>query len=156
MLRRIFPKQFDNDYRGYRLAIWLLIPVVLAKLAMGTNSLVNTRLVAMSADGIPLDSYSAGAEQAVIALFALWGLSNLLIGLQGVLALVRYRAMIPFTYLLFLLQYAGSKTITIVHPIARSGATTYGSVPLGQTFLLAVLALTVLGFVLSLLNRRAD
>ncbi len=156
MLKRIFPKQLDNDYRGYRLGLWILIPVVLAKLAMGANSLVNTRLVAMSADGIPLDGYSAGAAQTVIALFALWGLSNLLIGLQGVLVLVRYRAMAPFTYLLLLLQYAGSKTIAIVHPIARSGATTYGSIPLGQAFILAVLALTVLGFVLSLLNRRAD
>jgi len=30
MLSRIFPAQIDNNYRGYRLAIWLLVPIALA------------------------------------------------------------------------------------------------------------------------------
>src|SRR5579862_4280134 len=111
ILNRIFPKQFDNVYSGHRLAIWLFGLVVLMELAMGANSIINTRTVAMSADGIPLDSYSAGGADAVIALFAIAGLFRVLLALQGVLVLIRYRAMIPFMYLLLLILHLGSKML---------------------------------------------
>lgn len=52
MFSRIFPKQIDNAFQGHWLAVWLLVPVVLVKLAMDVNSIINTRLVATSADGI--------------------------------------------------------------------------------------------------------
>ncbi len=32
MLTRIFPRAFDNHYRGYRIAIWLFVPLVLIRL----------------------------------------------------------------------------------------------------------------------------
>ena len=83
MLNRIFPKQIDNSYRGHRLAIWLFALVVLMELSMGTNSIVNTRSVATSADGIPLDQYGAAGADAVTALFAIAGLFRVLIALQA-------------------------------------------------------------------------
>src|SRR5665213_1845750 len=101
MLTRIFPKQIDNAYRGHWLAIWLMVPIVLLRLVIGFNSMVFARMVATSADGIPLDSFgTAGAE----ALIALLGLYLLLFALLGVVVLIRYRAMIPFMYLLLLIQ----------------------------------------------------
>jgi len=150
MFNRIFPKQFDNNYRGHWLAIWFLVPIVLGRLAMGANSIINTRLVAASADGIPLDRYNAGAAAAVVALFALAGLFNLLFALQGAVVLIRYRAMIPFMYLLLLIQGLGSKALLLAHPVIRSGVPTAA---LGSAFVLALLAMTLIGFVLSLLNK---
>ena len=38
MLSRIFPKQFDNLYRGHRFGFWLFVLVVLMELSMGANS----------------------------------------------------------------------------------------------------------------------
>lgn len=38
MFNRLFPKQIDNSYQGYALAIWLLVPLVLVKLLMGLNN----------------------------------------------------------------------------------------------------------------------
>src|SRR5665213_3439821 len=111
MLNRIFPKQFDNNYRGHWLAIWLFAPVVLARLAMAANSIINTRFVAAGADGIPLDAYNAGGAEAVVLLFALLGLFALLLALQGVMVLVRYRSMIPFMFLLFLIVQVGGKVL---------------------------------------------
>ena len=73
MLRRIFPRQFDNTYRGHWLAVWILVTVVLLELVIGANSIVNTRSVAMGADGIPLDRFGAEAATTVISLFALLG-----------------------------------------------------------------------------------
>src|SRR5665213_3048103 len=104
MLTRIFPQRLDNHFDGYRLAIWLLVPVVILKLVIGGNSMINTRHVATTADGIPLASFNAGGAQAVVSLFALLGLFQFLLGAQGVLVLIRYRAMIPLMYLLLIVQ----------------------------------------------------
>src|SRR5579864_3241537 len=149
MLNRIFPKQFNNAYSGHRLAIWLFALVVLMELSMGTNSIINTRTVAMSADGIPLDRYDAGAADAVIALFAIAGLFRVLLALQGVLVLIRYRAMIPFMYVVLLILQLASKALVLTHPIARSGVST---AQLGSAFILAILAISIVGFALSLLK----
>jgi hypothetical protein len=81
--------------------------------SMGTNSLFNTRTVVMLADGIPLDRYGADGADAVIALFAIAGLFRVLLAMQGVAALIRYRAMIPFLYLLLLILHVGSKALLL-------------------------------------------
>jgi len=150
MLNSIFPKQFDNAYRGHRLAIWLFIPVVLMELGVGANSIINTRTVAMSADGIPLDRYGAGGAEAVIALFAIAGLFRVVVALQGVVVLVRYRTMIPLMYLELLILQLGSKALLLVNPIAKSGVST---AQLGSAFILALLAMLLIGFFLSLLTK---
>ena len=67
MFDRLFPRQFDNDFRGWQLAIWLFVPIILLKTVIGVNSIVDSHRVASSADGIPLDSYGAAAAQAVVA-----------------------------------------------------------------------------------------
>ena len=150
MLSRIFPKQFDNTYRGHRLGIWLFVLVVLMELSMGTNSMINTRTVAMSADGIPLDQYGAGGADAVIALFAIAGLFRVMLALQGVVVLIRYRAMIPFMYLLLLILHLGSKALLLVNPVAGSGVS---SARLGSAFVFAILGMLLIGFVLSILYK---
>src|SRR5438105_1179417 len=113
MLGRVFPTQFDNTYRGHWLAIWILVPVVLLELVISVNSIILTRMVAMGADGIPLDRFSAEAATTVISLIVLLGFSRLLLALLGVMALIRYRAMIPFIYLLLLVLQLGSKALLL-------------------------------------------
>jgi hypothetical protein len=151
MFDRLFPKQFDNTYRGHRLGFWLFILVVLMELAMGTNSMINTRTVAMQADGIPLDQYGAGGADAVVAIFALAALFRVLIALQCVVVLVRYRAMIPLMYLLWLILHLGSKALLLLHPIARSGVST---AQLGSAFVLGLIGMLALGFILSIWPRN--
>jgi hypothetical protein len=151
MIDRIFPRQFDNRYRGNRFAIWLFVPVVLIESLIGANSTFNARSVATGADGIPIDSFGAGGAQAVIAIFSLLGLCRLLFALQGILVLIRYRAMIPFMYLLLLILQLGSKALLLVNPIARSRDP---STQTGSVVILALLAMLLIGFVLSLLNQN--
>jgi hypothetical protein len=147
MLTRIFPKQFDNAFAGWRLAIWLFVPIVIVELGIGANSMISTRMVAMSADGIPLDRYGKEAADAVVALFALLGLSRLVIALLCALALIRYRSMLPLLYLTLLLLHLGARVLNALHPIASAGAAPGGLV------VNALLALLVLGFVLSLVRK---
>ena len=149
MFGRLFPRSFDNVYPGYWLGAWIFGLVVAGRLAMGVNGTFNTEFVAVSADGIPLSTYPPAAAQAVIALFALTALLNLTLGVLGGLALIRYRAMIPVLFLLYLAQSIGSRALLLVHPFVRTSTT------VGSTVVLGLLALTALGFVLSLMRGKS-
>jgi len=151
MLSRIFPTQVDNNYRGHRLAIWLLVPIILLRGLIGFNSIFFARSVATSADGVPLDSFTPAAAGTVLALFALLGLFSLLLALLGLVVLVRYRAMIPFLYLFLLIQEVGNKAVLLAYPVTRSASS---GMPAGSIVVFTILAMTLVGFALSLTTNR--
>ena len=149
MLNRIFPKSADNGaYRGSVLAVWLLVPIALIRLLQGANSVWHPAMVAAGADGIPLDSYGHAAGEMIVLLFALLGLYLILMGLIAVVVLIRYRALIPFTYLLFLASLIGTRAINAIYPTGRAEGT-----PIGFYINMGLLAAMVLGFILSLVSR---
>ena len=71
MLDRIFPRQFDNACRDHRLAIWIFVPVMLVKAIQRANSVLITRRVMTTANGIPLDKLNAAGAEAAVGMFAL-------------------------------------------------------------------------------------
>jgi hypothetical protein len=147
ILERLLPQPIDNTSRGHPLALWLFVPVLFLKTGIALGTIFNGRGAAQSADGIPLDSFGSGGAEAVVALFAIWGLSQLVFSVLGVLALARYRAMIPLLFLLLLLEHLARRWILVVMPIARTGT------PPGSTINLALLVMMVVGLALSLRNR---
>lgn len=144
MLNQLLPRQIDNTYHGYKFALWLFGLVVFMKVSISLNSIFNGRLVASSADGIPLDTFTPAGAQAVVSLFAAWGLSQFIICLLCVLVLARYRALIPLMFALLLLEHLSRRLIFYVMPIVRTGT------PPGFFVNLALLALMVVGLALSL------
>ena len=144
MLNRIFPERIDNHYHGHKFAFWLLFPIIFLKVAISLVAVFAPDGGAQSADGLPLDSYGAGGADAVISLFAVWGLSQLLLGLLFVLALVRYRAMIPLIYVLILVELLAKKGIFWVKPIVTTGTTSAISLSL------VLIVLSIIGLTLSL------
>ena len=148
-MNRILPQRIDNTYGGHRLAVWLFLAVLVAKTGIALGAIFNGRVAVQSADGIPLDSFGADAGEAVVTFFALWGLSQLVFSMLGALALIRYRAMIPFMFVLFLLEHLARKWILLVKPIARTGT------PPGIYINLALLAVMVVGLALSLRRKAA-
>ena len=148
MWRRIFPKQIDNTYRGYKFAIWLLVPIVLVKMIMGANTMINTRDVIQGADGIPLDSYGASAARIIVVCFKSWGLGLLLMASLGLLSLVRYRAMVPLMYLVLTLENGGRKALQLANPLKIR--TSSGEPSIGAMINLALLVALLIGFLLSL------
>ena len=148
MLGRIFPKQFDNTYRGYWLAVWLLVPLVFVKLGMGFNVILNTRDVIQGVDGVPLDTFSAEAQKSLVFAFQAWALGLFLLGFLGFIALVRYRAMVPLIYLLLLAENAGRKVIQLVMQEAHASPAGNG-LSMGATVNLVLIAALLIGFALS-------
>ena len=122
----MFPKQLDNaSYRGHTLALWLFAPLTLIKLAMGfnvsgLNPWIDNRYIATSVDGIPIDSYGPEAASTFMFMFASWGLILFVLGLLGLIALIRYRALVPLLYVLFAIEQFGRFYLNKLHPIARA------------------------------------
>lgn len=144
MLNRLLPRQADNTYRGYRLALWLFGILVLVKTIISINSMINGRDVASSADGIPLDTFTPEGARTVVSLFAHLGLANFVICLLCIVVLARYRALVPLMFSLLLLQHLARKLIHQVMPIVTTGS------PPASVINLVLLALMVVGLALSL------
>lgn len=144
MFRHLLPQRIDNAYRGHRLALWILAALVLMKGGIGLGTIFNGRSAAVSADGIPLDTFSPAGAQAFISLFAAWGLAQLMLNLLGLLALLRYRAMVPLMFAVLLVEHLGRKLIFWILPIARA------ETPPGLFVNLGLVALMVIGLALSL------
>jgi hypothetical protein len=149
MLARMLPQRIDNTFRGHPLAVWVFVPVVVMKTGIALGTIFNGRAAAQSADGRPRDMFGAAGAEAVVALFAIWGLSQLVFSVFGVLALTRYRALIPFMFVLLLLEHLARKWILLVKPIARTGTSP------GSYINLVLLMLMIVGLALSL-RSRAD
>jgi hypothetical protein len=147
MFKRLLPRHIDNTYHGHKLALWLFALIVLMKSAVSINSIFNGYSVAVSADGIPLDTFTPAGAQAVVSAFAAWGLAQLIICLLCLLVLARYRAMIPFMFALLLLEHLGRRLIFWVMPIVRTGT------PPGFYVNLVLAVLMAVGLALSLRSR---
>jgi hypothetical protein len=148
VLLRIFPRQIDNNFCGHRLALWLFGLFVLIRLPIGFKSVFDSYTTAATADGIPLNSYGAAAAQTVVQMFALLGLNVLVLPALGVIALIRYRAMIPLMYLMMLALALGGRAIHLAYPDVSAG----GVQPVGYYVNLGLLAVLLLGFALSVIK----
>jgi hypothetical protein len=145
VLYRLFPK-LGNEFVGNRAALWLLGLFIALKLMMSLNSIFNTAAVAAGADGIPLDTYGAAAAQAVLMLFSLTALGQLSLALIALTTLIRFRALVPFMYLVLLGEQIARRLIVQAHAVARSEST-----PAGSYVNYGILVLLALGLALSLI-----
>jgi hypothetical protein len=147
MLADLFPRVADNHYPGRRVGLWLfaLMPI---KVVMGVNILFNGRSVAQSADGIPLNSFGENGGAAFLYIFAAWGLCQLVFGLACLVVLLRYRSLVPLTFLALLLEQAGRKILQLYLPLERMGT------PPGTYINAVLLGIMALGLLLSLWRPR--
>ena len=150
MLERLFPRQVDNRFDGHRSALWLLGFLVALKLVVSLNSIFNTALVAQGADGIPLDSFGPAAAREVLMLFALVALGQLILALIALAVLIRWRALVPFLYLVSLAEQLARRLLVESQDVTRSAAS-----PIAWYVTWGVLGLLALGLALSLLPARS-
>jgi hypothetical protein len=121
MIDRLLPRQADNDYRGSPIALWVFVAVTMMTLARSLIHMFAADGGAQSIATIPLDSFTPNGAASVILIFALWGLSQLLMGLIYVVVLWRYRALIPLMYLLMIFEYAMRIVLGALKPIETVG-----------------------------------
>ena len=114
MLSRIFPKQFDNNYSGSKISLFIFAPVVIFKTIMGfnfsgLNPFIDARHILEQIDGVPLSSYPIDAANSIVFSYTSWGMMLLSVCLIGLIALFKYRSMIPLLFLALLFEQIGRK-----------------------------------------------
>jgi hypothetical protein len=141
----LFPVRLDNEgYGGRRAALWLFALFLLLRLIMGVNGAMNASTIA-AGDGLRLDQ---GGAETILLLFRNVSLSNLPLIAIGAVALWRWRAMVPFLYLVLLADQVVRRVVALANPVARTDAAS-----VGVWINLGLLALLLVGFGLSLWNR---
>ena len=114
---RLFPKVADNTYTGHPIARWVFIFMTIV-------TIIRSLIHMFSADGgagsiatIPLENFTDNGAAAVILAFALWGLSQLIVGLIYVVVLWRYQSLIPLMYVLMIFEYVMRIVLGEIKPI---------------------------------------
>lgn len=148
IFQRLLPEYAGSTYTGHKFALWLFGLVIAVKAAMGLNAIFNTYMVATRADGVPLATFPPAAVQTVLALFAIWGLGHFVLCLVGLLVLVRYRSLVPFMFVVLLVEQLARKLILLFIPIVRTGR------PGGIYVNLGLLAAMALGLGLAMWRRQ--
>jgi hypothetical protein len=152
-----FPRYTDDAYRGKKIALWLFAVIVLLKIGLGVDAIFNGSFIARAGDGIPLDTFTPAGAEAVVSLYALWGLEHLMIGLACLFALIRYRALIPFLYGLLLVEQLSRKLLVLrFFPLSPAGpvALAVRKSPGISPFPYGFLVLIVVGLALSLQGKH--
>jgi hypothetical protein len=121
LLARLFPARPDNLFPGHRAALWTFYAATALSLWRSLHHVLARDGGAQSIATIPLDHYGPAAAATVIALFALWGLAQLITALLMLLVCLRYRSLIPLFWLLLLVEYAGRWLVLHAKPIATIG-----------------------------------
>ena len=152
MLARLFPKQFDNDYRGHPAALWLLALFLLLKAfaslnQIGLNPSWTARAVLEGVEKAPLSAFDETSAEVAIVFFGWWGVGGLVAVLLGVVSLLRYRAMVPLVYLMAAATKIGEQAVAEASPLA-------GMLGIGAPTPYVAIALLLAGFALSVTKSR--
>jgi hypothetical protein len=140
--QRLLPASASADFTGRPLALWALYPVTAITLWRSQHHMFAPDGGAESIATIPLSRYSPDASANIIAMFAQWGLSQLLLGLVMLVVAMRYRALVPLMWLLLCLEYAGRQGLGLIKPVHTAG-TAPGAAANPLLLLLAVVMLAL-------------
>jgi hypothetical protein len=144
-MKRIFatllPEQVDNTIRGMKLPVYVFTLIALVSTVRSCIHLLAPDGGAGSIAGMNLAV--AGADEVVFA-FALWGSSQLIYALIQLLVAFRYRSLIPFMYLLLVLE-------TLLRELAgKMKPVSFAHTPPGAFATYVILPLALIMLVLSL------
>ena len=104
-MEKLLPDTITNHYRGHPLAKWVFIVLTLITIGRSLVHMFAEDGGAQSIASITLDSFTVAGAASVITVFALWGLSQLIIGLLYVVLIWRYQSLIPLMYVFFSFEY---------------------------------------------------
>ena len=147
---KLLPKTIDNHYPGIKVAQYAFLIITIATLVRSLIHVFAPDGGAQSIATIPLGSYPADAAAAVILMFSLWGLSQLLMGVVYLVVYFKYQSLIPAMYVLMIVEYTMRIVIGQMKPIVTSG-TAPGSI--GNWVMVPVCAVML---VLSLMKAKPN
>jgi len=116
--RKIIPKKAENDYKGYKVAeIAFLIIVMLTII----RSLIHFIAPDGGAQSIATINLNIEGAEIIIGMFALWGISQLLLGIVYLIVFKYYKNLIPLMYILIILEYSLRIVVGFIKPFQTMG-----------------------------------
>jgi len=110
----MFLGKADNNFQGYRIVVIVFLAIIVFTIA---RSLVHILLPDGGAGSIAGLDVTVEGGQNVVSVFAVWGLSQLLMGFVYLVVFFRYKSLIPFMYLLILAEYSGRIALGLIKPL---------------------------------------
>ena len=117
----VLPKEINNTYQGRKIALYLFYLFTILTLVRSLIHVFAPDGGAQTIATIPLDSFSNEGASAVILIFSLWGLSQLIMGMFYVIVCLRYKSLIPLMYLFILFEYLMRLILGVLKPIETTG-----------------------------------
>lgn len=121
MLKKIFPHQVDNTYSGHKLGLYFFFLITLVTIGRSCVHIFAADGGAQSIATIPLDTYSQGGAEAVIFIFAQWGIAQLMVGFIYLLVAWRYRRLIPLMYVFLFFEWSSRIALGFFKSIETAG-----------------------------------
>jgi len=139
----LLPSNINNNIRGTKIPFYVFALYAIV-------SAVRSCIHLLSADGgagtiAGMDLSVAGADGIVFA-FALWGSSQLLFAIIQLLVVFRYKSLVPFMYLMLILE------VLLRELVGRMKPVTFAHTPPGAIGNQIILPLAALMLALSLWN----
>jgi hypothetical protein len=106
MLKIIFPSQVDNTYKGHKLGLYFFFFITLVTIGRSCVHIFAADGGAQSIATIPLDTFSQNGAEAVVFIFAQWGIAQLMVGFMYLLVALRYRCLTPLMYLFLFFEWS--------------------------------------------------
>ena len=153
MFAMLFPKIADNNYLGSRLVVYIFIPFLLLMTwrsiihlfyaEFGLHGIANMIVIDGSPDPMPV----------IYAFFSLWGLIQLLFCAFAWVILFRYKSLLPFNILVFLIEWS-ARVINDSNSHLKFAEYKTGTTPGIESAPYVTVFLLIL-FITSLLNRKS-
>jgi hypothetical protein len=137
----LFPAKADNTIRGWKLPFYVFILVAVISTVRSFIHLLSPDGGAGSIAGMDL---SVAGASGIIFAFALWGSSQLLMSIVQLLVIFRYRSLVPFMYLMLILEILLRELVGHMKPV------TFAHTPPGAIGNQIMLPLAILMLALSL------
>lgn len=116
-LSKILPEKITNELPGKNFTLYFFWIIIAFSLIRSLIHIFSPDGGAQSIASIPLDSYSNEANATVIFMFAVWGLSQLLMCFVYIIIAWKYKSLIPLMYLFVFLEYSGRTLIGHAKPV---------------------------------------
>ena len=111
----LFPETANNDYKGYNIAKYVLLGVIVMTII---RSCIHVFAPDGGAGTIARFDTSGPQGQNLISIFAQWGLMQLIVVFVYIIVILRYRNLIPFCWLLIFIEYTGRLLVGLSKPAA--------------------------------------
>lgn len=119
-IKKLLPDVIDNNYRGNNIAKYAVYPMLLLILFRSAMHWLGADGGAQSIAGIPLDTYTYNAQNNMIAIFSLWGFSQILMLLIYIPIIFKYQSLIPAFWMIQLIEWSGRWITSLFKPMVLS------------------------------------